>query len=388
MLSINDYSLYLRTKGKNLSEVRRNESDRIMNATFTGDVGYRRVYLLDKDKGWVFTDAKYSRHSKASISKDDVDSYLQFRPKEHHPIGTYVFIPDDTSPDLDIDYDNPLSSANIANLWMIVGRNNANQYVRYLIIRVNYDFKWVTIDADSEKHIMHCLGCVRAANSYTSGVWTDEYTTSLDNLSNAWLPNTYYVYGNKLKDYGLCDTRGILIQTRMMITVNVINPNCYYVSKILDMVPPGILKLSLKQDDYNPKTDDIMLMVCDYKTVPGNIQTGKETPDVDAATGTSVIKHMVVNDASELVDGDDISTVSMGETYYFSVKFSDDGIDPQWRINAADSTLNKLVTIREVGKYSISLKVAKSVKVKGITYKLSVCDLNGDYASDLNLEVI
>lgn len=82
MLSINDYSLYLRTKGKNLSEVRRNESDRIMNATFTGDIGYRRVYLLDKDKGWVFTDAKYSRHSKASISKDDVDSYLQFRPKE------------------------------------------------------------------------------------------------------------------------------------------------------------------------------------------------------------------------------------------------------------------------------------------------------------------
>lgn len=166
MIDLDTYSYYLKSKGRNLAEVRKNQSDKLMNATFLGDVGYKRVYILDPEKGWKYTDAHYSKHSAASIVKDEVDSYLQFRPKEHYPIGTYVFIPDDTDFDLDIDEEHPFEG-NTRNLWLIVGRNDAKQFVRYLVLRCNWNLKWVVGYGDQKK-ILNCWCIARNANSYTS----------------------------------------------------------------------------------------------------------------------------------------------------------------------------------------------------------------------------
>ena len=94
------YKSMLTSRGKNLSQARRNQSDMIMNATFTGDTGYKRVYILDPENGWHYEDAKYSKHATVSILKDAVDYYLQFRPKVHYPIGVYVFIPDDMNDEI------------------------------------------------------------------------------------------------------------------------------------------------------------------------------------------------------------------------------------------------------------------------------------------------
>jgi hypothetical protein len=166
MIDFGTYSSYLKSKGRNLSEVRKNQSDKLMNATFLGDVGYKRVYILDPQKGWKYTDAHYSKHSAASIVKDEVDSYLQFRPKEHYPIGTYVFIPDDTDFDLDINEEHPFEG-DTKNLWLIVGRNDAKQFVRYLVLRCNWNLKWVVGYGD-QKRILNCWCIARNANSYTS----------------------------------------------------------------------------------------------------------------------------------------------------------------------------------------------------------------------------
>lgn len=165
------YLSHLTKKGRNLSEVRKNYSDDIMNKTFTGDVGYKRVYILDPNEGWKYTEAHYSKHAAASIIKDEVDSYLQFRPKEHYPVGTYVFIPDDTSFDLDIDEEHPFKG-DTKNLWLIVGRNDAKQFVRYLVLRCNWNLKW-TVGYGDKKKVYSCWCIARNANSYTSGVWND-----------------------------------------------------------------------------------------------------------------------------------------------------------------------------------------------------------------------
>ena len=108
MIDYDMYEQYLGIKGKNLSEVRKHDSAMIMNATFTGSVGYKRVYVLDPEQGWIWTDAKYSRHSRQSIAADSVDYYLQFRPFEHYPVGTYVFVPDDTSDEIGFVEDMPV----------------------------------------------------------------------------------------------------------------------------------------------------------------------------------------------------------------------------------------------------------------------------------------
>ena len=191
MIDLKDYKQMLSHDGGHLGEVRKNQADMIMNATFTGDISYRRVYILSKEEGWHFEDARFSKHASSSIQKDQVDSYLQFRPKVHYPIGTYVFIPDATNYNLTIspievkeeevnqvcptveeewDYDiygtEPLWDG-AKNLWLIVGRTDDKQFVRYLVLQCDWKFRWVTGYGD-RKQLQSCWGCHKSANSYTS----------------------------------------------------------------------------------------------------------------------------------------------------------------------------------------------------------------------------
>lgn len=166
MITFDDYKDHLLTKGAHLGEVRKNRADMITNVSFTGDPSYRRVYILDKDEGWKFTDARFSKHAATSIQKDAVDSYLQFRPKEHYPVGTYVFIPDDTSYELNINEEDPLCDE-AENLWLICGRTDDKQFVHYLVLPCNWKFRWVYGYGD-RKRLYSCWGVHRMANSYTS----------------------------------------------------------------------------------------------------------------------------------------------------------------------------------------------------------------------------
>lgn len=176
MITLDMYNGYLNNKGKNLSEVRKKDSAMVVNATFTGDTGYKKVYLLDPKQGWIWTDAKYSEHSKQSIAKDDVDYYLQFRPFEHHPVGTYVFVPNDTSTEIGFAEENPKNPFkddnfedifNNGKLWMLVDRNNGTEFVRYMILQCNWLFKWIS-RYKGVKQVMSCYGITRTQSSYTS----------------------------------------------------------------------------------------------------------------------------------------------------------------------------------------------------------------------------
>ena len=57
MITSDMYQTMLNNKGRNLSQVRQYNSAMVMNATFTGDIGYKRVYILDKEEGWIYEDA-------------------------------------------------------------------------------------------------------------------------------------------------------------------------------------------------------------------------------------------------------------------------------------------------------------------------------------------
>ena len=166
MISRDDYKSFLKSKGNHLGEVRKNRADEIMNATFTGDISYRKVYILDPEKGWHYEDAKFFKHQTPQLARDAVDSWLQFRPKVHYQVGCYVFIPDDTSYEMDIDEEHPFHG-NLDNLWMIVDKTDYKQFKQYMVLKTNYDFKWVMGSGD-KKVIKHCIGASRNANSYTS----------------------------------------------------------------------------------------------------------------------------------------------------------------------------------------------------------------------------
>lgn len=167
MISMDTYKKTLSSRGNTIAEVVRQQSDLIMDSTFTRDPAYKKVYILTKN-GWKWEDAKYQFHSAQSIAKDPVDYYLQFRPKVHYPIGSYVIIPDDTSPQINLTSDeiqNPFSQpvSNRSQWWIIVGRDNANAYVRYMVLKCDWNFQWIV-----NGQLMSCWGCLKSANSYTS----------------------------------------------------------------------------------------------------------------------------------------------------------------------------------------------------------------------------
>jgi hypothetical protein len=366
-----------------------------MNNTFTLDPTYKKVYILTKD-GWKWEDAKYQFHSAPSISKDAVDYYLQFRPKVHYPVGSYVIVPDDTDFDINLSEEerlNPFSQPieNRSQWWIIVGRDEANAYVRYMILKCDWDFRWIYKDK-----LMSCWACSKNANSYTSGVWRDDISMSSDNLTSAFLPDTYHVYGDKLEELGLSDTRTVMYLQRFFMSNNDLEPKVYQVTKVTDINPQGIIKLSIKQDELNEKRDNIKLRVCDYYTDEGDIQIDIPTIDTPDVEKTSTISWLAINDDDELIDSV-ITKLNIGTTYYFGVTFSADNIDPQWNIEFIDDyneftneDKEYYVGLMKLTKFdatTLAIKTAKASSLKGKRFTLSVSDSYGEYYSSIELEV-
>lgn len=392
------YKSYLASEGNTLSQVKRNESDIVINQTFTADAAYKKVYILTQN-GWKFEDAKYQIHTTPSILKDAVDYYLQFRPKIHYPIGSYVFIPDDNDFDINLsgsELDNPftLPDDRITQLWFIVGRDDALSYVRYNVLKCNWNFKWLY------KHNLYsCWGANRSASSYTSGKWTDEYSSALDNLTSAWIPDTYYTYGNNIYELGLSDTRTIMHEQRFMLTNNILDPKVYQVTKVVDLNPSGIIKLSIKQDELNEKRDNIKLKICDYYNDSGESNVSFVKDDSMTVVENPEIKWMQLNSEGELdeVLDDILKYLHIGQSSYFECIPSNVESHLNWNIEFINvenhysseecSHFEGLIKITALKNGVISVKPGRTKKLIGKHYLLSAEDRYGFIRSSIELEV-
>lgn len=392
-MNLQTYRSLLSADGSSLAAIKRKQSDVVMNNTFTHDPNYKRVYILTKD-GWKFEDAKYQTHTTKSILRDDVDYFLQFRPKVHYPIGSYVIVPDDSSPIINLTeqelldpFSQPVKQR--TQWWMIVDADRANANVRHYILPCNWEFKWMW-----QGEIKKSFGAIRSAQSYTSGKWTDEISSSTDNLSGAWLPDLYYTYGDSLSKLGLDDNRTIMHDQRFLFSNNDIDPKVYQVTKVVDLSPQGIIKLSLKQDEYNRTKDSIEARICDYYTQSGENTTLENESEETSYAGTSEIKRMYVNEDGELEYSEAETDVVMqiGTLYYFSAEFSFRDTKAHWHITYLDDEENKeyyegLIKMNAVGFNKIAIKTSKAKSLIGKHFKLSVSDDSGNYYSSIDLGV-
>jgi len=379
-----------------MGEIRKKQSDFLMDSTFTRDVAYKKVYILTPD-GWIFTDAKYQTHTAQSIAKDAVDYYLQFRPSVHFPIGSYVIVPDDTSSEInltDSELKNPFTQPvkKRSQWWMIVGRDNTNAFVRYNILQCNWNFQWVY-----NGEIQSCFGAARNANSYTSGKWSDSMSSSLDDLNGAWLPDTYYVYGENLAKLGLSDTRTIKHEQRFMLTNNLLDPKVYQVTKILELFPQGIIKMSMKQDELNLDRDNVELRICDFYTDSGDIAA--ISGDLELFDADVTISQYIVDKDNMLSEADTTSNqVKIGASSYYKVNISNDNIEPVWNIELLDpndeysdkqrSYYCGLMKMSMYNRHTVMIKPGKASSLIGKTFRLYVDDLTGNRYSSIDLEVI
>lgn len=212
------------------------------------------------------------------------------------------------------------------------------------------------------------------------------------------MPDIYYTYGNNLYNLGLSDNRTIMHEQRFMLTNNMLDPKVYQVTKIVDLNPSGILKLSIKQDELNQKRDNIQLRICDYYTDSGDQKTEIIQKPQTMITN-SQIEWMYLNDDGELEPLYDRSKqyLYIGKNSYFEYKLPYSDLTSEWNLSLLDKTsefsdeeksyYEGLMKLTVMDNVTISLKPGKAHSLIGKRFILSATDNNGDNHSSIEVEV-
>lgn len=229
------------------------------------------------------------------------------------------------------------------------------------------------------------------------------------------MPDFAFIFGEKLHDYGLDDTRYFVHDLRVMLTTNEINPKCYKVTKINELAPKGIFKCIVKQDEFDEKKDNVELMVCNYYDEDGDVITDPIVPDTPDISKTSTIYWGKYTDGKINKIDTSISSLipdglHIGETSYFISEFSDNKpTSVEWRVEyvdvtPADTTLKQerkdyycgLLKINDFGENdvnetkisSISIRPNKVKSLIGKKFRIVVQNHDGQYNSSIEAEVI
>lgn len=238
-----------------------------MEATWNNDIQSKVCYIYDyyhdsepdKRKGLspetdpykTRVDAKQIISQYGTLSKDQVEVHLMFKPSHEcpleyyadyetrydmeYPIGLYVDIPDEKG---------------IYRRWLICNRDYEQQFVKYTILPCNYQFIWC-----KNGKVYKMWGVSRLRNSYNSGQWTSHFTTTIENQDQLWLPLNLI-------------SQTITYDQRLIVSVPSEEPITWKVTKVEGIHPVGIYKCVLYQDKFNPHVDYVNLetreMIADY----------------------------------------------------------------------------------------------------------------------------
>lgn len=342
--------LFLRrmaNKGNHVGEAIKLQSDVIMDKTFFNDPHTRpvRVYHAYKSID-VKTYAKYQRSSRFSILKDQVDYHLQFRSKEHYPIGCYVDLPNDVGE---------------IETWLIVGKDDSPQFVRYSILQINREIKWI-VDG-----VIYTSPCVlRTRNSYNSGIWNDGFVTTVENQ------NSFWVQTNPI-------TQTIYYDTRFLISDSQIHPISYFVTKVEDTFPSGITKIVLKQDLFNPERDNAELMIANYYL--SKIEPVDSSKDDNLSTSVEARIDISTWKSPKLIIGTDYRELT-GGFYRGNNEIQMNGI---WRFDTDADIYNKFSIVQEANK--LLIKCDKDYSLVGKIVTVSLSDESNTYTTSQRIEV-
>ena len=150
--------------GSTVAKNVRFQSDEIMNKTFSNDLGYRVCKLYNREMELLeeSVEIKYQFSQNYTVNKDQVEYLAQFRPG-YFPEKKYI--DDDGIERLGFYLEIPDENSGNKEMWLIVGRNDKNSFIRYNILKCNWTFKWI-----KNNKIYSCLGVLRNRNNYNSGV--------------------------------------------------------------------------------------------------------------------------------------------------------------------------------------------------------------------------
>lgn len=238
-----------------IGQIHKKRNDELFNLTFWNDLQSKVCYIYDykhddqPDKNDHITHKNTTKTKVACkfypvqddrVTKDQTEYHVQFyiydEPNEYekglyeetfgknatYPMGMYIDIP---------------NSEGVYQKWMIVRHSYRNQYPDYSVFPCGYRYQWI-----HNHKKMQMWGVLRSQNSYNSGKWEANYTTTAENQSQMWLPK------NEITDTIYYNQR-FLISDRRPI------PLAWEVSKIIDVNPYGVVKFTLTQEMFNHQFD-------------------------------------------------------------------------------------------------------------------------------------
>ena len=263
----------VKTSGaKNIGQIHKENSDFFMEETWDNDIQSKICYIYDfyhddqPDRKDHMTyenttkhriDAKFIVSKHQSIDKDQVEYHLQFRPSQpvefdernplfyfqenYHdrygiefPVGMYCDIPDEKG---------------VYRKWIIVQKEDGNQFIKYLILPCDYRLCWV--EKRGHQRIKRKMwGTQRIQLSYTIGQYTDRYFTRLDNQGKLWLPLNDITENIWYSDE---ESKNM----RVIVGAPTSHPIAWKITKVENAKPVGIQKLTLYQDVYDQNKDYI-----------------------------------------------------------------------------------------------------------------------------------
>lgn len=193
------------------------------------------------------------------------------------------------------------------------------------------------------------------------------------------------------------DTRTINYEQRFFMSNNTLHPKVYQVTKIIDITPQGIIKLSLKQDEINEKRDNFELMVCDYYTNQGDSQVEDNNPIHPGVSVPYEIYQLYINQDGELDYSGVVekSELYLGQSVYFGIRPNTQENDLEWQVHLKDDAVpiqekeyyEGLIKINRFDKCTISVKPGKAHSLIGRKFILSISDHDLNQYSSVELEV-
>lgn len=348
----------MRSKGSNLGYAMKKQSDMLLDRVFTQDADYKTGNLYDCYGNLLERNVEYKFQFARvfSITKDQVEFYIQFRPL-YHPekiykwedgkerLGFYLDVPDDTGE---------------IRKWLIIGRNDKN-FVRYNALRCNWTLKFI-----KDGKIYSVLGVLRERNSYNSGVWSDGFFTTVENQTQIFVPTNSIT---NLIDY----------DDRFMLSDNPVHPVVYEISKREDAIPLGVTKLTMRQTHFDANKDNVELGICNYY----DTKIEPEKPETPPITATAKVSGRII------YIGGSRRTITL--KFYDADGEITDPVVYSWayKLDDEDVTLTELEENFEIttGESTLSIKANNDFALIGKVLEFIVKDENENTLTSVKMEV-
>lgn len=362
-----EYRNRLANQGKYIGEQMRIQTRQVTDAIWMNSTTVRPVCVHAVAQGlpptYDYVDefediiyAHFEKHKNYNVGGNAVDYKLVFQLKvvAEHPeikVGSYVCIQ---------------NAQGKLQYWLITYIEEENDFVVCRIMLCNWTLKWVV---DGKAH--ECLGVLRGEAADAEGMEDAGYISTVDSKAAVWLPTNM-------------STTSISVNARFLISdVGRIPPQAWKVSKLQDVLPIGLTKVTLEQDGFNPQTDSAELMIADYHKeaiIPTPIKPMPEDEEPISTTGEVTISYSGTK-----------PTVKVGGSYKsFTAMFSTDGVTVQsWSVSDGRNTFSKTTgdyTIEYLNE-KLRLKVAQNYDIIGTVLTIKVIGSDGSTA-EIQIEIV